>query len=95
MEKMYKVNLNSKLLGLDGNIISGDDATLGMIVSQSIAMDTAEDPIKMFDIATKLYKKKVLELDESDFNMLKDYIKAVEMKTLPKAQILKVFNAVK
>lgn len=84
---MSKVNLNKNLVDLDLKEIPNSNA--GKLVANLLAQDTKGDALKKFSLATKLYNGEELELDPSDFNLLKSFIEdSTQMSILAKAQIL-------
>jgi hypothetical protein len=84
-----KFNLNKNLLNLDGTEIL--DSNMGKIVAQSLAQSSKGDALKQWDWAQKLYKGEELELDLSDSETFKTFIKSNEnFPTLTKAQIMEV-----
>jgi hypothetical protein len=84
---MSKVNLNKNLVDLDLKEIPNSNA--GKLIANLLAQDTKGDALKKFSLATKLYNGEELDLDPSDFNLLKSFIEdSVQMSVLAKAQIL-------
>jgi hypothetical protein len=82
-----KINMNKVILGLDGKEIEGTH--LGKIVAQTLAGSSKGDALKFFTWAQKLYAGEELDLDPSDTETLKNFIKEAESLTiLTKAQAL-------
>ena len=84
------------LNGLDGKPIKeqdGKDATLGRFLSGFLASHTKGDALKFFNWAQKLYAGENLDLDDSDKDTLKEFIKSHDQMTvLSKAQMLALFK---
>jgi hypothetical protein len=82
-----KINLNHNLLGLDGKEIA--ESNLGKLIASVLASSNKGDAAKMWHWATKLHAGEELELDPSDVETLKGFIKENEQLTvLSKAQVL-------
>jgi hypothetical protein len=90
------LNFNQTLKGLDNTEVldaSGSPVTLGKLLSSQLANANKGDALKFFTWATKLYNSEELELDLSDTQTLKEFIKSSDSLTiLAKAQLLIVFN---
>lgn len=87
---MTKVNLNKAITDLDGKEIEGSN--LGQLVAQMLASSNKGDALKYMSWALKLHAKEELELDPSDKETLKNFIKDHEQLTiLSKAQMLECF----
>lgn len=86
-----KLNLNFDLLDLTEKPIVGENA--GRIVASVLASETKGDALKLWEWALKLHKGEELELDSSDSETLKNFIKNTDSLTIIlKAQVLKKFN---
>ena len=91
-----KLDLNFELksiemLGLPaGSEVAEDGKHAGKILSALLAKATeAENPVKFFDWALSLYKKQPLDLDKSDMELLKKFVKGHrQMFVFAQAQIL-------
>jgi hypothetical protein len=82
-----KINMDKPILGLDGKEIEGTH--LGKIIAQTLASASKGDALKFFTWAQKLYSGETLDLDPSDTETLKTFIKEAESLTiLTKAQAL-------
>ena len=84
------------LNGLDGKPLKegdGKEVTLGRFLSGFLASHTKGDALKFFSWAQKLYSGENLDLDDSDKEPLKEFIKSHEsMTVLSKAQMLALFK---
>lgn len=88
---MSTVNLNKVLTDLDGQEIK--DSNMGKIAAQMLISATKGDALKFMSWALKLHAGESLELDPSDKETLKNFIKEHEQLTiLSKAQMLEAFN---
>jgi len=84
-----KINLNKNLLDLEGNEIK--DAHIGKVVASALAGSNKGDAIKFWHWSTKFYSCEEVELDPSDLETLRTFIKESEQMTvLSKAQILQL-----
>lgn len=85
-----KVDMNMPILGLDG--VELPDSNMGKLVGQMLVNTSKGDALKYFHWAQKLYAGEALELDPSDSELLKNFIKENDQLTiLVKAQALACF----
>jgi hypothetical protein len=88
------MNFNKALVGLDGiaaKETDDKDLTVGRVLAGRLISASRGDALKMFSWAQKLYNGKALDLDKSDIETLKEFVKNDEQLTvLAKAQILMV-----
>lgn len=89
------LDFNQPLKGLDGTEvkdIDGGSITLGKLLASQLASSNKGDALKLFTWAQKCYNGQPLDLDPSDKDVLKEFIKNSEQLTvLAKAQLLSVF----
>lgn len=82
-----KIDLNFNLSDLDGNAIENLNA--GKLVAQTLVQGSKGDALKFWDWAVALNKGEVLDLDSSDQETFKNFVKDSETITIfAKAQIL-------
>jgi hypothetical protein len=82
-----KIDLNFNLADLDGNAI--DNTNAGKLVAQTLVQQTKGDALKFWDWAVALNKGETLDLDSSDQETFKNFVKDSEAITIfAKAQIL-------
>lgn len=82
-----KVDLNFDLSELDGTVAQG--LNLGKIIAGALVQQTKGDALKYWDWAVALNKGEALELDSSDQETLKNFVKENENMTIyVKAQFL-------
>jgi hypothetical protein len=85
-----KLNFNFNLTDLDGKELEG--ANSGKLLANTLIQQTKGDAVKYWEWALKLNKGEVLDLDTSDQDALKTFVKDSETITvLAKAQLLAVF----
>ena len=85
------INFNKNLLDLEGKEIDG--ANIGKIVAQTLVQSSKGDALKYWGWATKMNAGETLDLDKSDLETLKNFIKESETLTiLTKAQALECFE---
>lgn len=86
-----KLNLNFNLKDLDGKEIEGANA--GKLLANQLVNQAKGDAVKFWELSLKLYKGEVVDLDSSDQNTIKQFIKDSEsLPVLTKAQLLLVFE---
>lgn len=82
-----KIQLNKNLIGLDGQEI--EQSNMGKLLAQILVSANKGDALKFWTWANKLHAGEDLDLDPSDAETLKNFIKDSEQLTiLSKAQIL-------
>ena len=82
-----KIDLNFNLVDLNGAEVPNTNA--GKLVAQTLVQQTKGDALKFWDWAVALNKGEVLDLDTSDQETFKSFIKESETITIfAKAQIL-------
>lgn len=85
-----KLDFNFNFIGLDDHVFEGDSAS--KMLAGALASASKGDALKFWDWAKKLFKGEVLDLDKSDQETLKGFIKDSESFTmLSKAQLLEIF----
>jgi hypothetical protein len=86
-----KLNFNFNLVDLDGKEI--ENGNLGKILANNLINQTKGDAVKYWEWALALNKGQVIDLDTSDQDTLKTFIKDSEvLPVLTKAQSLAVFS---
>jgi len=86
-----KLDFNFNLVDLDGNSI--ENANAGKLVANSLVQQSKGDALKFWEWALALNKGEILDLDSSDQETLKNFIKDSEnFAIIAKAQLLKVFK---
>lgn len=89
---MKKVDLNFQIKDLDGN----DIGLANKAFANTLMAEKSGDAVKLFDWAMTLNKSGIIEVDESDFNKIKDIIEKSEtLFIIAKAQLLKYLLTVK
>jgi hypothetical protein len=87
------LDFNKDLKSLDG--IKGETPiNLGQALANLLVNQPKGDAIKYWGWASKLYNKEAINVDESDYNTLKDFIKNNESAYIIfKAQLLEVLGS--
>lgn len=86
-----KVDLNYLIKDLDGKEL--DSAHMGKTIANLLVNQTKGEAIKYWGWALKLNDLKELELDKSDFDTLKTFIKdSDQLFIIAKAQILETLG---
>ena len=86
-----KLNFNFNLTDLDGKELEGANA--GKLLANTLIQQTKGDAVKYWEWALALNKGDILDLDSSDQETLKTFVKDSEAITiLAKAQVLNVFK---
>jgi len=81
-----KIDLNFSLVDLDGNAI--ENANVAKMVAGALVQQSKGDALKFWDWAVALNKGETLDLDSSDQETLKSFIKDGDFPVITKAQIL-------
>jgi hypothetical protein len=91
-----KLDFNFDLVGLDGEVVRDlKDQTIkaGKLLANALAQGSKGDALKFWDWAVNLNKGEILDLDSSDQETIKNFIKDSEGFTiLAKAQLLQVLK---
>lgn len=86
-----KLNFNFNLTDLDGKELEAANA--GKLLANTLIQQTKGDAVKYWEWALALNKGEILDLDSSDQETLKNFVKDSETITiLAKAQVLNVFK---
>jgi len=86
-----KLDFNFSLVDLDGKPI--DSANAGKLVANALVQQSKGDALKFWEWALSLNKGEALDLDSSDQETLKNFIKDNEnFAIIAKAQLLQVFK---
>jgi hypothetical protein len=86
-----KLNFNFNLTDLDGKELEGANA--GKLLANTLIQQTKGDAVKYWEWALALNKGDILDLDSSDQETLKNFVKDSETITiLAKAQVLNIFK---
>lgn len=86
-----KINMNLPIFGLDGKEIP--ESNIGKLIAQVLGQSSKGDAVKLWFWAQKLYAGEELELDPSDAELLKQFVKENDSITiLAKAQALACFE---
>ena len=90
------LDFNQTLKGLDGTDLKDEKdvvITLGKMLASQLAFSNKGDALKLFNWAQKLYNAETIDLDKSDCETLKSFVKDNEALTiLAKAQLLNVIK---
>lgn len=93
-----KLNFNFNLQDLEGKELierDGSKVNAGKLLANSLVQQTKGDAIKYFEWALALNKGDILDLDTSDQDVLKSFIKDSEsIIILAKGPLLQVFTKV-
>lgn len=81
-----KIDLNFDLLDLDGNSIK--NSNVAKLVAGALAQQSKGDALKFWDWAVSLNKGEILDLDSSDQETFKNFIKDSDFPVITKAQVL-------
>ena len=86
-----KLDFNFNLTDLDGQPI--ENANAGKLLANTLAQQAKGDALKFWEWALALNKGDVIDLDTSDQNTLKTFIKESDvLAILSKGQMLEVFK---
>jgi hypothetical protein len=91
-----KVNLNKQFKSLDGKEFPTDDSNMGKVLASALSSSNKGNSIKLFDWSMKWFNKQEVEMDDTDFDVLKGLVESAEnMNVLCKAQLLAEFEKIK
>jgi hypothetical protein len=86
-----KLDFNFNLVDLDGNQI--ENANAGKLLANTLVQQAKGDAVKYWEWALSLNKGEVIDLDSSDQETLKNFIKDSEaLAVLAKGQLLQVLK---
>ena len=86
-----KLNFNFPIKGLDGTDLK--DSNAGKILANNLAGQPSGDIIKYWQWAQDIYAGKEIELDKSDTETLRNYIKTnLTLPIITKVQMLEAFK---
>ncbi len=86
-----KLDFNFSLTDLDGQPI--ENANAGKLLANTLAQQSKGDALKFWEWALALNKGDVIDLDTSDQNTLKTFVKESDVLTIfAKGQMLQVFK---
>lgn len=86
-----KLDFNFNLIDLDGNQI--ENANAGKLLANTLVQQAKGDAVKYWEWALSLNKGEILDLDSSDQETLKNFIKDSEaLAVLAKGQLLQVLK---
>lgn len=94
---MKTINLKGPLTDFNGSPIKeGDkDSSLSKVLAGALANATEGDSVKMWDWAVALHKEGEIQVDDSDFAFIHDFVKSHKALTvLAKGQLLKAIKPV-
>lgn len=90
---MYNLNLNFIPKNFNGKNVG--EETIARILANAMAFSKSQDPLKIFNIATELYKNGEINIDSSDLNLIKSFVESnQDFLNILKAQILAALNKV-
>lgn len=86
-----KLDFNFNLIDLDGNQI--ENANAGKLLANTLVQQAKGDAVKYWEWALSLNKGEIIDLDSSDQETLKSFIKDSEaLAVLAKGQLLQVLK---
>jgi hypothetical protein len=86
-----KLDFNFNLIDLDGNQI--ENANAGKLLANTLVQQAKGDAVKYWEWALSLNKGEIIDLDSSDQETLKNFIKDSEaLAVLAKGQLLQVLK---
>lgn len=87
----YLIDFNKALKNLDGADIEGN--TIGRTLGLALVTQPKGDALKLYSWALDMNRGNKIELDQSDFETLKTFVKETEiLNVILKAQALEIMN---
>lgn len=90
------IDLSDKVTGLDGKPIieMGNEVSFAKVIANILIGPKLANPVKMYDLAVKLYAEEKIDLDEADAVLIRDIISNSEnFSPLVKAPAIKKIDA--
>jgi hypothetical protein len=90
--EMIKLELEDELFALDGQKVvdaaDGESKPVRRWIAEAMAHSReAKDSLKLYDLSRRLYAGPI-EVDQSDFDMIKEAVEKSQLITLVKGQLL-------
>jgi hypothetical protein len=86
-----KLDFNFSLVDLDGKELR--DANAGKVLANALIQQTKGDSVKIWELALALNKGEIVDLDSSDQELVKTFIRDTEtLNVIAKGQLLPLFN---
>jgi hypothetical protein len=94
---MITLNLNKPLLNLDGSPMKEGDREIKQFNAVANALATSQNgqPLKCYDLALRFYSGSSVEVDESDFTLIRDVFEKSAYVAIIKAPILRELDTAK
>jgi hypothetical protein len=92
---MNKLNLTKPVNGLDGKAIKDgeEELKISKVLANALAQSNQLEPIKFFDWAVRLFNDGVLEVDDTDLELIVNFVKSNKgLSVLVSGQILKALK---
>lgn len=99
-----KLDLRKPILNLDGSFLSvvvegkviQDKQLMSNILAAQLVQSVSGNPIKFFDWAVKLTNEGIIDVDQADIKVLRDFVEGhPQLFIIAKAQLIKEFDKVK
>lgn len=88
-----KVNLNKQFKSLSGKEFEGEEGNMGKVLAAALTASNKGNSIKLYAWSLKWFNKEEVEMDDTDFAVLKGLVENSEtLNVLCKAQLLKEFE---
>jgi len=89
-----KIELNNQFKSFAGEDFKG--LTMGQMLAEALGQGNKGNSIKLYSWALKFYNKEAVEMDDTDFDVLKGLVETTEvLNNLFKAQLLLEFEKLK
>lgn len=89
---MIKIDLNKKAVALNWEEEQQDNWYYYILISILLSQQTHWDPIKLYNMAKKVYNDKVFEWEKEDVDLLMAIIEKANWAAILKWQILEYIN---
>ena len=89
-----EINFKIQIKELNGTL--AENYKVNEVIGNLLAGDTKpRDALKQLNLAKKIYESGIVEVDDSDYNYLQDFIKAAQLPTIVVGQILESLDSQK
>lgn len=88
---MITLDFSTTMVGLDGKNLRNGDREIQMhtVVADTLSKSGEGEPMKLYDLATRIWKDAKIAVDESDFDTIRTAVLKSDLMPLFKAPIVR------